>query len=62
LAEILNDFFQVEENIKNHSKVMIFTQNRQNAVEIKRFIKGNDKIRPEIFIGQSKQKEMEGMK
>ena len=41
---------------------MIFTQNRQNAVEIKRFIKGNDKIRPEIFIGQSKQKEMEGMK
>ena len=41
---------------------MIFTQNRQNAVEIKRFIKANDKIRPEIFIGQSKQKEMEGMK
>lgn len=38
MMEIMVDFFRDPENIKNKSKVMIFTQNRNNVQVLKKFI------------------------
>lgn len=67
LKDLLSDFFNSEEAIKNHSKAIIFTQNRNTAQEISYFINKDQNIKSALFIGQSgrvskkKQAEKEGL-
>lgn len=53
LRELLADYFNSFDTIKNNSKAIIFTQSRNTAQEISLFINENQKIQSAIFIGQS---------
>ena len=53
LRELLADYFNSFDTIKNNSKAIIFTQSRNTAQEISIFINENQKIQSAIFIGQS---------
>lgn len=54
LFEVLSDYFTDPTNIKNKSRVMIFTQNRASAIEINEHLQKNHLIRSSIFVGHSK--------
>jgi len=53
LKELLTDYFNSIDTIKNNSKAIIFTQSRNTAQEISLFINENPRIISAIFIGQS---------
>jgi ATP-dependent DNA helicase MPH1 len=56
LMEELDDFFTT--NTNPDSKVIIFTEFRESALEIVQSIeRAGDKLKPHIFIGQSKEKD-----
>ncbi|AOA60990.1 DNA helicase [Komagataella phaffii CBS 7435] len=61
MLEQLRDFFSVKENLLN-SKVIIFTEFRESALEIVKVIESDNKrypqplFKPHIFIGQAKER------
>lgn len=61
LSEILQEFFDNEENIQKQSRIMVFTQNKVNAIEIKNYISQNAKVHAEIFVGQNGKSEGVGI-
>ena len=52
LYQITKDFFNDIQTINNNSKVIIFTHNRNSALEIKKQLQLNKKIKCSEFIGQ----------
>lgn len=53
LSLLISEFFEDEENVKNSSKVLIFTENRSSAADIASELNKIAAVKANVFMGQS---------